>query len=103
MLKEIKTIRSHYFEDELDRKQGELKKWYESGNRWMHIIFVNGTRHGEYKLWSDSGQLLIHCFYVDGVIVSFDEIPYPTTPEDRMFFKLKYDLPLHREAVLDLK
>lgn len=119
MLEEIKTVdEEYYFIDEHGHKQGEFKQywegvlgiqcfyvndyehgeykvWYESGNQLeAHYIYKNGQLHGEYKEWYENGQLSLHFFYVNGEPVSFNEIPYPTTPEELMYFKLKYDLPL---------
>lgn len=94
MLTEIKEDREHYFEDEKGRLQGEYKYWYENGQLAEHYIFENDIRHGEYKEWHENGQLTAHCFYVNGKKVTFDEMPYPATPEDRLYFILKHELKL---------
>lgn len=52
-----------------------------------------GKCHGEFKQW-ENGKLIKHCFYVNHIETSFDEILYPQTPEDRLYFKLKYNIPL---------
>ena len=118
MLREITNKHQHYFRDEKGLYQGEFKTWRKDGTLWAHGIYVDGKvhgeykrwwangersehsfyrndkHHGEYKSWHENGQLQYHCFFVNGTEVSFDEIPYPTTPEERMLFVLKYDLQL---------
>lgn len=122
MLTEIKNDTCHYFLDEKGLKQGEFKEWhnngilrkhcfyvndnfhgnyidwYRNGQVWEHMCFVNGIRHGEYKRWGDNGNLVLHCFYNHGGAIGFSEIPYPKTNEDRVYFKLKYGLPLLSET-----
>ena len=118
MLREIKTDTEHYFEDEHGRIQGEYKQWWDTGQLWEHSYYVDSQRQGEYKeyyengtlkfhlfynkgwyhgeykeCWAD-GQILSHCFYVNDKKKSFKILPLPVTPEERMLFLLKYDLPL---------
>lgn len=71
--------------------------YYQHGQISEYTIFKNGRRHGEHKAWFADGTLREHYFYVYGKHVSFDEIPFPITPEDHLYFKLKYDLPLQVE------
>ena len=94
MLREIKNKNYRYFEDELGRKQGEYKSYLANGSLYVHCFYVDDKRHGEYKEWhaSGNGQVWEHCFFVNELAVSFKEIPYPTTPEDRLYFALKYNL-----------
>lgn len=116
MLKEVKTSNRHYFIDEQNICQGEYKRWWDNGHmfehyfhingkihgevkKWwpngqlkLHCIYVNGKKHGEYKWWHQDGPLITHCFMVDNSAISFKEIPYPKSKEDRMYINLKYDL-----------
>lgn len=76
------------------KKHGEDKRWRENGTLWEHGFYVNGKQHGEYMLLRRDDVMSNHCFYFEGKQVSFKELPRPITPEDRMYFVLKYDLPL---------
>lgn len=78
--------------DEQGRIQGEYK--WNTAQLKYRCFYVNNIRHGEYMSCYHTGHICWHCFYVDGKDVSFDKIPYPTTPEERMLFMLKYDLQL---------
>lgn len=75
-------------------QHGEYKLWWQNGQLKVHAMFVNGKRHGEYKWYDYNGHVHSHCFFIDGVVALFDKIPYPATPEERMIFKLKCDIPL---------
>ena len=94
MLKEVKNNRKHYFINELGRRHGKYKDWHKNGQIWEQSHYVNDKLHGEYKQWYENGKVCVHCFYVNGHYVSFKTLPYPTTGEERMLFKLKYDIPL---------
>ena len=63
MLTEVKNDRQHYFKDELGRRQGEYKSWYENGQLKDHDFFVDNYLHGECKRWWDNGHLQLHGFY----------------------------------------
>lgn len=75
-------------------RDGEYKEWWANGQLEEHCFYVNGDLHGEFKQWDEEGELLEHCFHIEGEHVCFVRIPYPNTEEDRMYFKLKYDLQL---------
>lgn len=116
MLREFNLKNVHYFVDDRNRYQGEFKRWWDNGQIMQHLFYIDGKKHGEFKTWHKNcrpwrhcffindrvhgeckewyvdGQIRSHCFYNDGEQVSFEEIPYPTTPEDLMYFKLKYNL-----------
>lgn len=94
MLTEYKSNNFHYFFDEQGRIQGEYKVFWNNGQMNRHLFMLDDKWHGEYKQWHENGTLSYHCFFVNDEEVSFDEIPYPKTPEDRMYFTLKYNLPL---------
>lgn len=118
MLTEIISNQHHYFVDEKGQLQGEYKSWHKNGQLCTYCFYVNGELHGAYRVYWDNGQTHIHCFYVNGdrhgeyksgwynaaerdhcfyvndKAVSFDEIPYPDTPADRLYFTLKYGIPL---------
>ena len=94
MLIEFKDTYYHYTIDDQHCLQGEFKSWWSNGKLEVHCVYINDKRHGEFKQWDSYGQLNVHCFYVDDEYVSFDEIPLPTTSEELMLFKLKYDLQL---------
>lgn len=124
MLTEFKTDRLRYFVDEQGRRQGECREWYQNGTIYMICNYVdnlreglckrwcddgeicyicfykNGKAHGEYREWDDYGKVRLNFFCVDGRDIYFDEIPYPKTDEDLMYFKLKYDLPLISDTIL---
>ena len=123
MLKEVKTKNEHYFVDTLDRIQGEYKRVNESGQLCKQCFYVDDKVHGEFTLWDSDGLIWKQCcfingrvrgecrvwkyligeydcyFFVDGNRVSFDEIPLPTTMEELMLFKLKYDLQLLSDTI----
>lgn len=99
MLKEIKNSTQHFFVDEQARRQGEYKLWHDNGQLWVHCFYVDNNWDGEFKTWHNDGTLYNHCFYVNDTEVSFDEIPYPETEEDRMYFKLKYNLQLLPDTI----
>lgn len=78
---------------------GEFKEWHENGQPSRHCFAVNNKRHGEYKSWDKDGRLRDHCFFVNDREKSFEEIPYPTTPEECMLFTLKYNLQLLPDTI----
>jgi antitoxin component YwqK of YwqJK toxin-antitoxin module len=90
---EIGNLGTHYFFLN-NNFHGEYKMWYDNGQLEIHCYIVKGTYHGEYKHWWHDGTLIDHFFYVDDKKVSFDEIPYPVTPEDYVYFVLKYNMQL---------
>lgn len=101
-----------------DKLNGECKVWHEDGNIWAHATYVDNNKHGKYIQWHDNGNIRVccffdngvlhgkydlywrdgikkqHCFYVNGKYTPFEEISYPTTEEELLYFKLKYNLPL---------
>jgi antitoxin component YwqK of YwqJK toxin-antitoxin module len=101
MLREIKNDVAHYFVDEYGFRQGEYREWHGNGKMWEHCFYVNDERSGEYKLWNTCGELAEHGFYVNDDIFSFDKIPYPATELDRMYFKLKYGVPLLPDILIE--
>ena len=76
------------------KEHGEYKEWYENGILEKHCFYDNGKLHGEYREIYTTGKIKSHCFYVNDKKISFKELPCPTTPEERMLFTLKYDIPL---------
>lgn len=97
MLREIKHEAATYFINEHGHWHGEFKEWWVSTLMKIprtHCFYVNDKRHGEYKYWDSNGILLHHCFFVNDIYTPFSEILYPNTAEDRLYFTLKYNLPL---------
>lgn len=94
MLREVKNKRVHCFLDDHFLKQGEYKKWRKTGELREHCFYIDGERHGEFKRWNRNGQLSCHCFFVNGEFTMFDIIPYPVTPDDYVYFVLKYNMQL---------
>lgn len=94
MLTEVNNLYRHYYIDGQGRYQGEFAEWWQCGRLFRLAFFTDNVLHGEYMSWQIDGKLSFHGFYIHGKKVSFDELPYPKTEEDHMYFKLKYDLPL---------
>lgn len=118
MLKECVDNTAHYFIDIQYQLQGEYRRWYPgtqqlreqcfyvngklhgecklrdiNGNLTEHCIYNNDKIHGECRRYKN-GQLTDHCFFINTRRVEFDESSYPVTGEDRMYFALKYGVPL---------
>lgn len=74
--------------------EGEMFVYWESGELQKHCHVKNTQYHGEFKEYTRSGELIEHCFYISGQRISFKDIPFPKCEIDRMYFILKYDLPL---------
>ena len=64
-LKEIKNKFKHYFKDEKNNIQGELKEYYGNGQLWFHCYYKNNKKQDEYKVFYSDGQIYIHCYYKD--------------------------------------
>lgn len=74
---------------------GDTILYHDSGKPWAHYFHFNDGYNGEYKQWNTAQEITKHCFYVNGKEVSFKKLPHPgEIPEDRMYFNLKYNLPL---------
>lgn len=92
MWRKNSQIYEHSFYVNGDR-HGECKLWHTNGILSLHCLFMNGKQHGEYKSWKPSGKLETHCFFSNGDYACVNDLPL-RTPEDRMYFVLKYNLPL---------
>lgn len=87
-------IAVHYFEDKSGYVYGEYKEWHTNGILFIHCFYDLDTLHGEYKEVKEDGKLILHCFMINGTMSSIKDMPIPTTNEERMLHKLKYNLPL---------
>ncbi len=66
MLTEIKTKTEHFFVDEFKRKQGEYRRYTDSGVLVQHSNFLNNLFHGIFLSYYECGQLFCYVEYDNG-------------------------------------
>ena len=52
-----------------NKLHSERKEWWGNGQIWEHSFWKNGRRDGRYKTWDENGQLIIHSIYKNGEII----------------------------------
>jgi len=68
-VKIVKINYARYIEEYIvryEKKEGECKYWYESGQLWCQGYYKEGKREGEHKDWWPTGELWRQCYYKEG-------------------------------------
>jgi uncharacterized protein len=51
-----------------DKIHGKREGWYESGQKYSEILYINGEKHGKCFCWYRNGSILREINYEHGII-----------------------------------